>query len=90
MRLLAILLAGLAAVALAAPVEAPTELNERQYRPTYKVHAALEGKVANAEKRQYRPTYKVHKELEGKEAINERQYRPTYKVHGALEGKETE
>ncbi|KAK6954796.1 hypothetical protein Daesc_004765 [Daldinia eschscholtzii] len=91
MRLLTIVLASLSAVALAAPIEVSTDLVERQYRPTYKVHAALEGKVADAEKRQYRPTYKVHSELEGKEAesAEKRQYRPTYKVHAELEGKET-
>ncbi|KAI1469682.1 uncharacterized protein F4812DRAFT_299084 [Daldinia caldariorum] len=71
MRLLPVIVASLSAVALAAPIEASTDLAERQYRPTYKVHAELEGKEA-AEKRQYRPTYKVHAELEGKETTEKR------------------
>ncbi|KAI8964819.1 hypothetical protein F5Y11DRAFT_345018 [Daldinia sp. FL1419] len=66
MHPLTILLAGLSAVVLAAPVQTSAELSERQYRPTYKVHKELEGKE-DVEKRQYRPTYKVHEALEGKE-----------------------
>ncbi|KAI1452642.1 hypothetical protein F4805DRAFT_23018 [Annulohypoxylon moriforme] len=63
MRVSAIFFAGLATVALAAPVEVTSGLAERQYRPTYKIHAALEGKESEVEKRQYEPIEKEIKEV---------------------------
>ncbi|KAI1399391.1 hypothetical protein F4819DRAFT_418012 [Hypoxylon fuscum] len=65
MRVSAIFLTGLAAVALAAPVEVSTGLAERQYSPNALRRAVAED--TDVEKRQYRPIYKVHGPLEGKE-----------------------
>ncbi|OTA98182.1 hypothetical protein M426DRAFT_326184 [Hypoxylon sp. CI-4A] len=62
MRVSAIYLAGLAAIALAAPIEVSTELSERQYEPIEK-----QIKEVNVEKRIYTPTSLIHESLEGKE-----------------------
>ncbi|KAI1384957.1 uncharacterized protein F4822DRAFT_433493 [Hypoxylon trugodes] len=88
MHVSAIFLTGLAAVALAAPLDASTQLAERQYDPIEKVHASLEGGESDATKRQYEPIEKVHASLEGKES--KRQYEPIEKVHASLEGKESQ
>ncbi|OTA69655.1 hypothetical protein K449DRAFT_461153 [Hypoxylon sp. EC38] len=70
MRVSAIFFAGFAALALAAPVEVPTELAERQYRPTYK-----QIKEADVKKRQYEPIEKQIKDSN----VKERQYEPIEK-----------
>ncbi|KAI2613756.1 uncharacterized protein GGS25DRAFT_468779 [Hypoxylon fragiforme] len=81
MRFSVLAFVGMAAIALAAPIEVSSELSSRQYEPIYKIHKDLEGAT---EKRQYRPTYKIHADLEG--AVEKRQYEPTYKIHKSLEG----
>ncbi|XXG94174.1 hypothetical protein Hte_000426 [Hypoxylon texense] len=75
MRVSAIILSGLAAIALAAPVEVSSGLAERQYDIAALRLPAAEG--AGVEKRQYRPTVKIGKGLEGEEAdVEKRQYAP--------------
>ncbi|KAI1134477.1 hypothetical protein F5Y05DRAFT_205858 [Hypoxylon sp. FL0543] len=70
MRVSAIFVAGFAALALAAPIEAPAELAERQYRPTYK-----QIEEADTEKRQDRPPSKQIEEAD----TEKRQYEPIEK-----------
>ncbi|KAI1764521.1 hypothetical protein GGR53DRAFT_466232 [Hypoxylon sp. FL1150] len=74
MRVSAILLSGLAAVALAAPIEVAAGLSERQYEP---IEKEIKGTETAVNKRQYEPIEKEIKETGI--ALEERQYEPIEK-----------